>query len=335
MAGTDASTLIKAIREQSKGSYKVISGGKHLKVIHADGPKKGRSVVDDSGPLIISGSPSESRNRELAVHRLMSAGVLQYDPWKGPPRKPGQGLTAEEKLQEQKQQRKLAITQASNVRKGKSDQLRASLEILLVKIGGSWDKWGFKKEMATTVDYWLRERGGTFGMDAKGIQYALTQIAKGNTIAENSRMALEEFVYNVNQQINPRSYYFHLVGLAKDAKPVRQLPAQVTRTDPETGESEIVRIPDPDEGRIESKPSVWDFVGLAAVHERNGLKWSMGLTIDDYAELQRAVGFLSAMCIHYGEEGKEALETLSNFLIKMAEARFYTMMNRDEDPDVT
>lgn len=326
MSDKDTTFLIRAIREQSKGKYKVISGGKHLKVIHAEGPKKGRSVVDKDGPLIISGSPSEVRNRLEAANRLTKAGVLKFDPWNPPSRN---GDEPEFDGREARREAARTVSRRQNI---ESDNLRAIIEPFLVKIGGSWEKRGFTTEFAHTIFYWMEERGTKFGYDSKdGFTQQVRNLSKGNSISANAIMAIQEFWNEVNSQINPRSYYMHLVGLARGAKPTRRLPVPAITKTVDGKVTELV-IPEPPEPVLDpTKPSVWDFVSLAALHERSGLKWSMGLTIDDYAELQQAVGYLKAVITQHGANGEWALTVLSNFLVKMAEARFYSMANRDEE----
>lgn len=328
----DTTVLIRAIRDQSKGAYKVISGGKHLKVIHAEGSKKGRSVLDDNGPVILSGSPSEGRNRELAVHRLIGAGILKFDPWKGDKNKPdgpGKQVSREDEF-EARQARRLAVADAHQRINDESDQCRARLERFFVKIGGGSEKRGFKTELTKTICKFLEEKHPELKIQEDSFYPEIVKITRGQTVSANQIKRINKFLDYFENSMTPRQEYFDMVRAAQG---IKQMPKAVI-AQRSNAHGEVVKTVT-DNGHVsEVPPSVFDFVNLAQIHERSGLKWSMGLDIDEYAKLQRAVGFLEAVILRdYGERGEQALDTLFNFLNKMAEARFYSMVDREEAKD--
>lgn len=341
MASKDTDTIIRAIHEQSKGLYKVVSGGKHKKIIYAKdapGNRAGQAVRDESGPLILSDTPGEHRNRELAVHRLLKAGVLRFDPWKPPQGKDQRvGETAgrsdgdrEDKF-EQKIAHRLAVSDEHRRTNQLTQDLRERVEPIVAKLGG-WDKRGLKAELSSAAYNFLEQISFEPRWPTKGAaNQSCFQLAKGQTLNTPSRNMWSRFFDELESSIDgPTTRYFELVRAAKGLThglPPRVL-AERTTSDGEV-ERRVSQAGSNDLGTLKDSP--FEFVTLARLHERTGLKWSMGLTIDEYAELQRAYGFMEAVILRdYGDRGAQALATISDFLIKMGEARFYSMAQRDE-----
>lgn len=342
MASKDTDTLIKAIHEQTKGAIRVISGGKHKKLIYtkdSGGNRKGQAVRDESGPLILSDTPGEHRNRELAVHRLIKAGVLKFDPWKGPPPKQGRERPDRnpEEAFEQKQARRLAVADASNKAHAATQSLRERVEPMVARLGG-WEKRGFRSELGAAAYSFLGHINFVPKWPSKdaAIMSAHT-LAKGNTLSGPSNEMWSRFFQELETSHTPRERYFELVRASKGVAGVHErerLLAQRVGSD-----GTVERTVEPGSGTGTTldarsngaRDEPFEFISLARLHERSGLKWSMGLTIDEYAELQRAYGFMEAVILRdYGDRGAAALETISKFLIKMGEARFYSMAERPE-----
>lgn len=183
--------LIQRINQTKK--YKVVkSGSKHHKVVHADGPNKNKPVTDANGPLIISGSPSDARFREMTVKRLMGAKVFTSDPYKATPSGPQAAETNGNGNGEKKKgglspfadpEKKAAIHEAKvKAIKAKSakameetGQLRSRLEPVVSRIGGWGDRggrfntdWTMEERRARTLSltelgavarHWAESRG--------------------------------------------------------------------------------------------------------------------------------------------------------------------------------
>lgn len=168
MASTQAEVR-EFITHVRQAGYKVAKtgNGAHYKVLDL----KGAVVSDEKGPLIISGSPSETRWKEMHVHRFMQAGVLKFDPYKPTgqqghkngdggekPKKRGGGRITDPDVQAAKLR---AIKARSDGFRERTAVLRSRVEPVISKLGG----WGQGKygvgvsEFGEVVYHWAKRRG--------------------------------------------------------------------------------------------------------------------------------------------------------------------------------
>lgn len=126
--------LIKEIRANG---FKVArtGNGAHQKVL----TKQGAVVTDTNGALLISGSPSDHRAREMHVQRFMAAGVLKKDPFKAT----REGDTDDRQPKHLKDpaveaRRLAALRERSDALKQQSMVIRSRVEPVVAKLGG----WG-------------------------------------------------------------------------------------------------------------------------------------------------------------------------------------------------
>lgn len=225
--GSEVTELIGIIR---KTGHKVTKTGnsKHWKVLRSNGSV----VVDKSGPIIISSSPSVNRWREMAVQRLMNPDipggpVLKSDPFKATPsnenkrgpdhaddkgdgkKKGGSKLTDPDV-----QARRDAATRArSNRNKDRTSALRARWEPIVMKLGG----WAAGRgsgvrltEMGEVMFAWARNRGRmelpkTTMTGAAMTASALSQTVRtfrtpGGTLGEKSLELFEAFIDDVERE---------------------------------------------------------------------------------------------------------------------------------------
>lgn len=129
---------IAKVRERG---YKVIKTGnsKHYKIIG----KNGQPVTDEKGPLIISTSPGDHRWREMHVKRAMAVGIFSTDPFKETRGKKGpeaNGDGAADDEDDPKRRQREATQRAAKLRSDefgkRSRDLRARIEMMIVKLGG-------------------------------------------------------------------------------------------------------------------------------------------------------------------------------------------------------
>lgn len=213
--------LIAAIR---KNGYKVArtgsskGGGSHQKILRPNGSQ----VTDDNGPLILSGSPSEHRWREMHVHRLMKAGVLKADPWKATgqdgaePEENGNGRKRGAHLQDPEviERRQRALQERTDKLRGTSAQLRARLEPIIAKLGG-WSRGGsgvsqvdFVKVVLHWLDayeqraaLWPKTKDGVGEVDVEELRRAVTNLRQPDkTVGEKWTMLLRGFIDELQRE---------------------------------------------------------------------------------------------------------------------------------------
>jgi hypothetical protein len=248
-ASSDMSTLLKEAR---KNGYKTVpGGGGHKKLVD----RYGKTVTDANGPLILSSSPSDARWREMTVKRWMAAGVLKSDPFDSTPLTKGargvgnKGKGRNRIADPDVQAAKIAAIHAKSERdKAATLKLRETWEPIMVKLGG-WDKYGVLAQTGEAI-FWFGEHRGHVERfpSASAAKQALSQVKKGNTLSEKSRIAITYFSDEITKDpTKVQERYFELVRLSKG------LPAR--EDDPIRG-GEPLSDPPPKEEREKQKPQV-------------------------------------------------------------------------------
>lgn len=134
-----------------KRGFKVVpSGSGHWKVLNS----KGQVMTDDDGPIIMSGTSGEIRGRDMAVKRMMNAGILPEDPWKPTsPKEPGAAPTRDEQ-EEARRERELELQRhEDHERSERTHRIRERLEPIIARLGG-WDKRGVKANLGQVASYY-------------------------------------------------------------------------------------------------------------------------------------------------------------------------------------
>ena len=219
-AKSEVDILIRAARANG---YKTIPAqGGHKKIVD----HRGKPVVDDNGPLIISSSPSDARWREMTVKRWIAAKVIKADPFKGDtPSKAVRKLTGgatsgkdggTRLTDPEIQQKKVdAIKARFAEHRALSQKVREDLEPIIVKLGG-WDKHGVKSQMGDVI-FWFNEWRGHVERfpSASAASSALANLKKGNALSDKSRTAIGYFVDELKKAADPQARYFELLRLSK------------------------------------------------------------------------------------------------------------------------
>lgn len=187
--------LAPLIDAAKKNGYKVVPSGrsKHLRVVD----DKGRVVVDENGPVIVSGTPGDVRMRDMHVKRFIGAGIIkpEQDPWK--PQKAGEKGPAQQR-DEKKQQVEAArlhgLAEASRQRAERTRKIRARWEPIMAKLGG-WDKRGMQSETAKVLFHYVKSRGRTEAPASEIATIQLIQrIRRGDTLSHDSATVMELFL---------------------------------------------------------------------------------------------------------------------------------------------
>ena len=205
-------------------THKVVSSGKHHRVLDL----KGRVVVDENGPVIISKTPSEHRWREMTVHRLIKAGVFKSDPYKEHNKKkeagdPGEHLTKEETRALQRE----GVARAARSRADRTKRLREKLEPLVARCGGWNDRRGATvsgvspAELGMAAHKWGEDRGRVDRPPTVGAaqQAANANLKKGGTLSDRTADFWEAFVNEWGAADDPRRWYIDQVRAAKGLPP--------------------------------------------------------------------------------------------------------------------
>ena len=224
LAQKDVRELIGHIRATKK--YKVTSSGKHHRVLDM----KGRVVVDENGPLIISKTPSEHRWREMTIHRLMKAGVLKSDPYKQHHEKKGDNgggdhLTKEETRALQR----AAVARVAQNRAERTRRLRERLEPLVARCGGWNESRGTTRgvsasELGLIAHHWGETRGRVDRPPSVGAaqQTANANLKRGGTLSDRNADFWEAFINEWAAAEDPRRWYIDQIRIAKGL-PVTQV----------------------------------------------------------------------------------------------------------------
>lgn len=242
-APSEMRVLIAAIRANG---FKVVrtGGGAHQKVL----TKSGQVVTDANGPLILSGSPSEHRWREMHVNRLMKANVLKSDPWKATGKdgaKPGEPDEAHDGETEQERQKRLAkeredarLRDRSEAFRLRTQTLRSGIEPIVSKLGG-WSRGGSGikvADFAAVIRYWAEQNdpevipvatsGVPFQQSAWVTQTTNLRTA-GGTVSERWLPVFEAFLVALregNENLEPRESSLVFMDILRASKGILPVP---------------------------------------------------------------------------------------------------------------
>jgi hypothetical protein len=200
---------------QARGYQVVPSGSGHWKILDS----KGRSVRDNDGPLILSGTSSEVRSRAMSVKRLLDAGVLDIDPWA--PQKPKgerNGDEPDERTAQEEAEREAAAERqrSDDFRRSERTRLvRERMEPMVVLLGG-WDKRGLRRELGT-VAFYVAERLGLEPRwsSAEAAAENADGIRKGATLSTSMAACWERFLNEIEAWPDMQGRYMMLLREAK------------------------------------------------------------------------------------------------------------------------
>lgn len=245
-APSEMRVLVAAIRSNG---YKVVrtGNGAHQKVLR----KNGSQVADANGPLIISGSPSEHRWRDMHVNRLMNAGVLKEDPW-NPRKKSGDGGGVDEdgKTQKQRDEETAKARKArdlhdrSEVFRVRTGRVRADVEPIVGKLGG-WSHGGSGVKVAdfsAVLRFWAEQNdpkvipltGGKPFATSSWVAQVTNLRTVGGTIGEKWLPLFEAFVvalHEGNENSDPNESSLVYLDLLRASKGI--LPEPVEEEEPD------------------------------------------------------------------------------------------------------
>lgn len=170
---------------EQRGFKVVPSGSGHWRVLDA----KGKVVVDDNGPVIMSSTSSDVRGRVMAVKRLMNAGVLLVDPWANQKPKDGSEDDGGDQLSEQEIAAREAAAERDRLedqrRSDRTHAVRERLEPVVVLIGG-WDKRGNMREIGVVAHYFAeRSKLPSRWSSAEAASENAEALRKGATLSPN------------------------------------------------------------------------------------------------------------------------------------------------------
>lgn len=253
-SNSEIRVLIAAIR---KNGYKVArtGNGSHQKVLRTNGSQ----VADENGPLIISGSPSDHRWRDMHVNRLMKAGVLKEDPWD--PKKTGKdddGKTQKERDEDVVKERKARdLRDRSEVFRVRTVDVRAAVEPIISKLGG-WSRGGSGvkvADFAAVLRFWAERNDPkviplTTSLAPFQTSAWVTQVTNlrtaGGTISEKWLPLFEAFVVALregNENADPTESSLVYMDLVRDEKGILSHPVGA-------GDGEPREIPEPVAARV-------------------------------------------------------------------------------------
>jgi hypothetical protein len=189
---------------------------------------KGRVLVDENGPVIISKTPSEHRWREMTMHRLIANGVFKVDPRKeGQKAKEakGDGRGAQLNKEETRQLQREATDRIQKKRAERTKKIREKLEPLVMRVGG-WSRGNkagassmgvVPAELGIAAHHWGNERGRVdTPKSVNSCQVSVySNLKKGGTLSDASADFWEAFVNEWDAAPDPRRWYFDQVRVAK------------------------------------------------------------------------------------------------------------------------
>lgn len=189
--------LAESYKEHPRGPFRIIPAGKHKKLADKDG----KPMQDAEGkPIIISGSPGESRNRDQMTTRWLRAGVVPYDPWKPPQGKTGADDDNRSQEERERQARIAKRADESRGRDAKTQAIRSRLLPLLVRLGPFND--ALVSELGIVLYHYARERQMPVAVmwETEGAAARTARvIQRGGTLAPVAADAWDEFTKDLEE----------------------------------------------------------------------------------------------------------------------------------------
>jgi len=208
-----------------KNGYKIVPSGKHMKVLDS----KGRVVIDKdgNGPVIISSTPSESRDRDMTVTKFIRNGIIrpEQDPWK--PQKGKQADGTPETIDEEKQRREAArlegLASANRERAERTRKIRSRWEPIIARLGG-WDKRGMQSEAGLIVYHYAKTRGREEApASVTSAQQMVIRVKRGDTLSAKACVCFEILLDDLERQpAKMQERWFDLLQEAKGLPPRRE-----------------------------------------------------------------------------------------------------------------
>jgi hypothetical protein len=214
--------------------YKVVpSGSGHWRILNA----KGAVVVDDNGPVIMSGTTSEIRGRDMAVHRLMKAGILKRDPWAPTPKREGERDTEEmndaERAAHEREMEERRTT--DHLRAQRTLRIRERLEPVVARLGG-WEKRGMVAEVGLVAHYFAdRKELPERWTSPSGAAENAEALRKGATLSDNIANLWEHLLSELESWPDTQLRWMQLLREAKgvDEPTIGEAVTPLTRSSPQ------------------------------------------------------------------------------------------------------
>ena len=198
--------------------YKVVPSGrsKHMRVLDS----KGKVVVDDNGPVIVSGSPGDHRMRDMHVQRFIAAGIIkpEQNPWK--PEK-GKGADGQpEVIDEEKARRERVrlegMAEANRERAERTRKIRSRWEPIIARIGG-WEKRGTVADAGIILYHFAKTHGRTEApKSVNSATQLITRVKRGDTLSADSAVCFEILLDDLERK--PRDMVARWHDLLREAK---------------------------------------------------------------------------------------------------------------------
>jgi hypothetical protein len=186
-----------------KNGYKIVPSGrsKHMKVISP----KGQQVVDDNGPLIVSGTPGDFRARDMHVKRFIGAGVIkpEQDPWredKAKVRTDGKPETIDEEKTRREAARLEGLANMNRDRAERTRKIRARWEPIIARIGG-WEKRGTVADAGQILHHYTKTRGREEApASVSSAQQLVMRLRRGDTLSAKGAICFELLLDDLEHQ---------------------------------------------------------------------------------------------------------------------------------------
>jgi len=211
-----------------RNGFQVVPSGKHLKIL-----KNGAVVTDKSGkhgggPIILSSTPSESRDRDMTVKKLINNGIIkpEQDPWKpkkGKEAADGQPETIDEEKQRREAARLEGLASANRERAERTRKIRSRWEPIIARLGG-WDKRGMQSEAGLIVYHYAKTRGREEApASVTSAQQMVIRVKRGDTLSAKACVCFEILLDDLERQpAKMQERWFDLLQEAKGLPPRRE-----------------------------------------------------------------------------------------------------------------
>lgn len=201
--------LMLEIRKQGKGFKIVPSGRDHYKVL--DG--SGNPIVDESGPLTIAATPSDTRTVRNDRARLRRAGVLpmanERDERAEKKKSDVRDLAAERAQRE---------AEASRSRADRTLAIRQRLEPLVAGMGG-WDKAGMQANFGRALFQHAKDNSISIPSTIDSALMNVHTLRKGQTLSDAMAGSWDSFLDRLELYENPDAIIQSLVHRQKGTPP--------------------------------------------------------------------------------------------------------------------